>query len=362
MKILHVINSLATGGAEKLIIETIPLLASKGFTVDLLLLDGSNTPFLRQLQDLNCCNIFCLSRYSVYNPILIYKIVPYLKKYNLIHVHLFPAQYWVVFAKAISFSKTKLIFTEHNTSNRRMNYYLFRIVDKYIYQFYDKIICISPEVNESLSKYIVFKREDLYTIENGINLDFKVIPRLVNDDLLLSKFKISDRLLIQVAGFREQKDQKTVIRAMQHLPDNIKLLLVGDGVLRQDCQKFVKNLNLTDRVFFLGSRNDVPQLLDQATISIVSSHWEGFGLVAVEGMAAGIPVIASDVNGLSNVVHGAGLLFTKGDHQQLGRLINRLLESKEYYNEIVEKGFERAKKYDINIMVEKTINLYMKYV
>ena len=75
MKVLQIINSLATGGAEKLILETIPLYKEKDVTTDLLVLDGTSYPFLVQLQSLNCCRIYSIGLGSIYNPLNIIKII-----------------------------------------------------------------------------------------------------------------------------------------------------------------------------------------------------------------------------------------------------------------------------------------------
>lgn len=358
MKILYIINNLATGGAEKLILEAIPLLKQKGIGVDLLVLNGMNYPYMKQLKELNCCKIYSLGNGSLSNPLLIFKIMPYLKKYDLVHVHLFPAQYWAVFAKIISFSKTKLLFTEHSTSNRRIKNKWFKYIERFVYSFYTKIIAISNEVQETLILHTSLGKNRFEVIVNGVNL------KSIQDALVLDKNSLhdtlheTDKLIIQVAGFRIEKDQKTVIRAMQFLDLKVKLLLIGDGNLRNSCEQLVSELGLEERVFFLGVRTDVPNLLKTADISVVSSHWEGFGLVAVEGMAVGKPVIASDVAGLSNVVNGAGILFEKGNEKELVSKINELLDNQCYYNAVIEAGLERAKLYDVNDMVDKLIASY----
>ena len=170
MKVLHVINSLATGGAEKLLVDTLPFYRQRGLQIDLLVLNGTTHPFTERLNELNCCTIFSLGKGSVYNPLNILKLIPYLKKYDLIHVHLFPAQYWVVLAKLISFSKTKLVFTEHNTSNRRIKNSLFCLIDRYSYRLYYKIICITNEIKSILINHTGLPFDRFRVIENGINL------------------------------------------------------------------------------------------------------------------------------------------------------------------------------------------------
>jgi glycosyltransferase involved in cell wall biosynthesis len=359
MKILQIIDSLNTAGAEKLLLEMIPLLVKKGIEVDLLVLDGKQYPYMKQLQQLKCCNIYSLGQGSLLNPLHIFKIIPYLNRYDLIHVHLFPAQYWVVFAKILSFSKVKLIFTEHSTSNRRIQKKYFKYIERFVYSFYSKIICITDEVKQVFEVHTKLNSKRFLVITNGVNLT--AINESVAYDrntIYGSSINRDDKIIIQVAGFRIEKDQKTVIRAMQYLETNVKLLLVGDGSLRKECEQLVKELNLLKRVFFLSVRTDVPSLLKTADISVVSSNWEGFGLVAVEGMASKKPVIASDVAGLSTVVKGAGVLFEKGNDKELAKTIHDLLADEDYYNKVVKAGFERAKQYDINSMVDKQIKLY----
>ena len=109
MKILQVINTLDTGGAEKLLLETIPLFNGKGIQMDVLVFEKKQGVCLNKLQELNCCAIYSLNSKSLYSPANIFKFVKYLKKYDLVHVHLFPALYWVILAKILSFSKVKLV-------------------------------------------------------------------------------------------------------------------------------------------------------------------------------------------------------------------------------------------------------------
>lgn len=90
----------------------------------------------------------------------------------------------------------------------------------------------------------------------------------------------------------------------------------------------------------------------------MSSHIEGFGLAAVEGMSVGKPFIASDVDGLNDVIRGAGLLFRHGDDKQLAELITPLINDKELYNKAANQCLERAKQYDISKMVDGYMAVY----
>lgn len=173
--------------------------------------------------------------------------------------------------------------------------------------------------------------------------------------MMIDKLK---KIVIQISAFRNQKDQETLIKAMQYCSENVILWLVGDGENRMKCENLVKELNLSERIIFLGIRTDIPQLLRNTDIVVLSSHWEGFGLAIVEGMATNLPVIASDVPGLRDIVNGAGLLFPVGDEKILAEKINSLISDKDFYERTAKACFERAKQYDINVMVEQYIELY----
>ncbi|UMB60346.1 glycosyltransferase [Lutibacter sp. A80] len=355
MKVLQVINSLHTGGAEKLLLESIPLYVKQGIKMDILLLNGSETPFLTALKKQECCRIFSIGKGWVYNPFLILKIILYLKHYDVVHVHLFPALYFVALAKIMSFSKVKFVYTEHNTNNKRRRFYVFKLIDRIIYENYKKIITISNDVELSLKKHLKTRKSKFIRIQNGVN--FQKFSK-VNAYKCSDFFSIEDKILIQVSSFTHQKDQVTLIKSLTALPEQVKLLLVGEGELKERSEVLVQKLKLTTRVKFLGIRMDVPQLLKTADICILSSKWEGFGLVAVEGMSCGKPLIATNVPGLNQIVKGAGLLFPVGDEKVLAKHIMDLLHTKNYYNKVANACLERSKKYDIELMVNKHIALY----
>ena len=160
------------------------------------------------------------------------------------------------------------------------------------------------------------------------------------------------------AAFREQKDQDTLIRAMVELPDNYSLRIIGDGPRRATLENLVAELGLNERVAFLGVRTDIPDLLRESDVNVLSSHWEGLSLSSIEGMASGRPFIASDVDGLREVVKDAGILFPHGDYKHLAKEIRQLCKNSKYYHEVAEKCKERAKQFDISVMAEKYNETY----
>lgn len=354
MKVLHIINSLDTGGAEKLIIDTVPFYNNKGVTTDVLIFKSSNSLFFKQLKEENCCKIIELKEKNVYNPFIIFKLIKYLKKYDIAHVHLFPALYFVAIANYFLINKCKLIFTEHNTTNNRIKNIFLKNIDKIVYHAYDKVVCISTEVKTIFTNHLSKLQNRLVVIENGVDLKKIQKGKIIE----INNIENSNKIIIQVSAFRPQKDQVTLIKSLQYLPAHIKLLLVGEGVTKPKCIELVKKLNLVNRVIFLGNRSDVSDLLKTSDIVVLSSKYEGLSISSIEAMACGKPFVASNVPGLKEVVQGVGVLFELGNSKQLSVEILKLLNNKVYNNKIVKNCLENVKKFDIPIMVEKHIKLY----
>jgi glycosyltransferase involved in cell wall biosynthesis len=342
------------GGAEQLLLESLPFYKKEGIAVKVLALKETDA-LKDKLKNIPENQICYLTKRSAYNPLLIFKIIPYLKKYSIVHTHLFPALYWVVIAKWLSFSPVKLIYTEHNTHNRRRQNIIFKKIDNIIYKRFEKIITIAEEVDFNLKLHLRINQKKFLLIQNGINLKtIKNATPYAKSDF----FSDFSSILIQISSFREQKDQPTLLRAMKELPVKYKLLLVGEGPLKKQAIDLAKNLKITDRVLFLGIRNDVPRLLKTADASVLSSKHEGLSLSSIEGMAVGKPFIASNVPGLREIVSGYGILFEQGNHTELAQKIENLFNNPEEYEAIAKKCYARAKEFDIEKMVSDYIQVY----
>ncbi len=134
--------------------------------------------------------------------------------------------------------------------------------------------------------------------------------------------------LVMVARFGAQKDHPTLFRALAGLLDfEWTLDLIGDGPLMSQTAALAHTLGLGDRVRFLGQRTDVEQLLAEAQVGLLATNWEGLPLSILEAMRAGLPVIASDVGGISESVHDGetGYLVPRGGVDLLRERIARLL-------------------------------------
>ena len=138
--------------------------------------------------------------------------------------------------------------------------------------------------------------------------------------------------------------------------------LVGTGVRVESVKLKVESLGVHDNVKFLGLRTDVPRILKTADVVVMSTHYEGLSLSNIEGMAAGKPFVASDVDGIHEVTEGYGVLFPHEDAPALATIIQRLHDDADYYHEVAVKCYERARQFDITEMVSRYSDVYRETI
>lgn len=355
MRVLNVITSMRMGGAEKLLTDMLPIMQDKGVKVDLLLFDGVDTALLKSLQAKDV-NVFSLGKnVSVYSPGHILKLIPYLESYDVVHTHNTACQLFVAVASRLVHRKKRpvLITTEHSTTNRRRNIPLFKWIDRWMYGCYNHTVAISYKVKETLQQSLGKYSPHIHLIFNGVCLtDYK------REYPLLLKSTPDEIALTMVAAFRKGKDQMTLIRTMALLPHKYHLYLVGGGEQKEANVELAHNLGVQERVHFMGIRSDVPAILKASDVVLMSSEYEGFSLSAVEGMASGRPVLASDVDGLHEIVGGAGILFEYGNEHLLAEKIQNIIADRKLYDDTVERCLERASKFDAEVMADNYLQLY----
>lgn len=355
MKVLHIINGLGSGGAERLLCQLLPRFLEKGIKSDVFVLDKTKKFFLEDIRS-SGIDVFFSRVDKLYSLLQIFEIRNFIKRkdYDIVHSHLFPTQLWC--SIGLSLLKIPLITTEHSTNNRRRNNLFFKFLDSLMYRKYKRIICVSKATEDNLVKWIPRVKFKTIVIHNGINLERFYVAKPYNRNELIHSLKENSKLILMVSRFSKQKDHDTLINSLKLLPKRYHLLLVGEGPRRSFLERFVNKLNLQKRVHFLGVRKDVPRIMKTVDILVQSSYWEGFGLTVVEGMASGLPVIISDVSGLTDIAKHA-FVFPKGNSKKLAEIILRLEDSK-IYEEQKRKSLLNAKEFDYMKTVDSYINQY----
>lgn len=364
MKLLIVVNFLDKGGAEKLIVDSIGLYSHYGVQAELLLLNAKlSVPayidYVREsgivIHDLEINDLYSLKAVHPLRKFLINN------RFDVIHVHLFPALYLVSLARIGLGGTSILVFTEHSNSNKRRKYKLFKYVERFFYKSYHQLIGITPSVSTNLGNWLGnFTR--ISTIENGVSLEeIMNLPPISKSDLLKNFHLPEDSVvLLMVASFRYPKDHDTLLKALNRLPTNYILLLAGEGELEDKVKSLVKDYGLCGRVKFLGFRTDVRVLMKSIDINVLSSYYEGMSGVTLESMAAEKMFIGSNIAGIKELVPHENFLFEVGNDEELAEKILLVSNSSAIYREMTRLGLEKVKNFDMSTMVNRYIELYRK--
>ncbi|WP_038068375.1 glycosyltransferase family 4 protein [Thermoanaerobacterium aotearoense] len=357
MKILHIINSLNIGGAETLITNYL-IYAKNNIKTDindLCILYDSDT-FLYDRLFRNGITIYNLRLKHKYDIGAIFKLIRLIneEKYDIVHVHLFPALYFCSIASYFT-KKINYIFTEHSNYNSRRKYIIFKSIDYFFYRKYRKIICVSDNVKNELIKWLPSLNERSVVIYNGIlekRGEISFIEKNFEYDILF------------VGSLRSNvKGADILLMALRHIMNKFdKAVIVGDGKLKNDLINLRNKLGLKNKVEFLGFREDIETILEKSKVFVLPSRWEGFGLVIVEAMSKGKPIIASNVGGIPEIIKNGktGILVEPGNELELANAIEKLLNNKKYAAYLGENAYNDAiNRFSIETYVKNLRKLYM---
>jgi len=175
-----------------------------------------------------------------------------------------------------------------------------------------------------------------------------------------------ERLICYVSNFRPVKRACDAVEIYAHLncAENVKLLMVGDGIDMPHVHAKVKELDLESSILFLGNRGDVHRILEVCDVLVMPSESESFGLAALEAMAAGCAIVCTTVGGLPEVVtQQCGFLHEVGDVEGMAESVCRLLNEPHLLGEMQENARKRAvTEFDIRAKVAQYINCYKRLV
>ena len=355
--LLNVVTAPSGGGAEALVFELGKRLSDQGVKNEVYYFNlGRNKKLLYDNEfsfDLSSRNPLAILRLRRLFKLKL-KTVPSL----LIHAHLTWPFYYVAIA-SFGLKNISLVYTEHNTSNKRRYFPAFKYFERLVYSRYKKIICISQGVRDSLSYWI------------GGRLSQKII--VINNGSKIYNFSERDPVedrdfrLISVGSLTFKKNFSTAIFAISLIANKIdSYTIVGDGPERKFLEGLIQRLSLENKVKIIGWSNNVEYYLKESDIQLIPSLWEGFGLVAVEGMSTGLPVVSSDVDGLREVL-GKGNLssFLVGnlkDEKEWRDKILMCIESLKKNPKVLQRAArEQSLQFSLDKMVKKYIKIYREF-
>ena len=345
IRILHMIASLNRGGAEMVIVNLCNHMNLKNFEVKICSL-SDQIPLARQVKHPNQVVVKTCGRTHKPHSVTLLDQVRMAKKLrviinehkpHIVHSHLFGYNAPLQCLSTIGKICTNVV-TVHNTKR----YIGEKVLSRKVFHFLENVnfrlsrthvIAVSNSVADSLRRNMCVSSKHLSVIYNGIDTDYfsrgKTKPKS-RIDLGLRK---EDLVAINVGNLYVKKGQIFLIRAWQKVlftVPNARLILVGDGPIRRELETEAEDLDVSNSIRFLGHRDNVRELLATSDLAVFPSLHEGFGLAAVEMMAMELPVVASDIGPLVEVVNPpvGGVVIPIGKPDKLADAIILLFKDK----------------------------------
>lgn len=358
----------SVGGSGIIATELGKMLASRGYEVHFI---TSSIPFR-----LDCVhpNIYYheveMSHYPVfqyppYDLALAAKMADVIdrEKLDILHVHYaMPHAISAILARDIATHKVKIVTTLHGTDITVLGINkTFKRMIAYGIEKSDAVTAVSHALVQETVKQLKVKK-DISVIYNFVNEE-EYYRKERNE--LKNHYRIheDEKVIIHISNFRKVKRIPDIIRTFYLIQKEIKakLILVGDGPELQTAFDLVKQLDLSDKVIFLGKQKSISDLLSISDIKLLMSEQESFGLVLLEAMACKVVPIGTNVGGIPEVIehNRTGYIVDLGDTESAANYAISLLHNEQLLNEFAERSFERSRRvFHSDEIVEQYINLY----
>ncbi len=289
-----------------------------------------------------------------------------IEKIDLLHLHVWnPASCRYAFFAA-SNTKTPTIITEHDPFKLPILKNFFK---KIALKKANKIIAISHNNQRILKKLYPKQAYKISVIHNGIDLTWwqSQLIRFTDDDkrqIKTEKFHAKENTLIitTIAELHERKGIQYLIKAIPPLTakfPNIKLIIIGEGKERSNLEKLIKKLKMERNIQLLGRQGEIPKLLKSSDIFALPSRREGFGLVNLEAMMIPLPIVATKVGGIPEIVidQETGIIVGPENENALTKALKTLIEKPKLREKYAQAGLMRLQE---NFTAQKMANQYEK--
>jgi glycosyltransferase involved in cell wall biosynthesis len=223
------------------------------------------------------------------------------------------------------------------------------------------IITPSESIRQMLIKYSGIT-DHITTIPTGIEL--KPYQEATGASIRYNLNWGKEKILVSIGRLAAEKNFKTLLSAfalVMQSNQNTRLVIIGDGPQKEELKKFAKDLGIAECVLFTGlvPFDQIPKYLKAADLFCFASVSETQGLVTMEAMAAGLPVVAVKGTGTSEIVQdGITGILTENTPESLAQAVNRVLDNEELYHRYEHKALEISHSFDIAVQAQRIINVY----
>jgi glycosyltransferase involved in cell wall biosynthesis len=238
---------------------------------------------------------------------------------------------------------------------------VFRLVERVLARYSDSLVAVSPEVREDLVRMHVAPPGKVAVVRLGLDLEQRVAAPQGTRERVRAELRVGDEALVGWLGrMTEIKCVDVLLRAFARVRDDAVLVLVGDGPLRPGLEALAAELGIAERCRFVGYSDQVAEFYAACDVIALSSANEGTPVTIIEALAAGVPVVSTDVGGVRDVVGDgrSGLLVPAGDVEALGDALDRLAGDPALRRELGGRGRDVIERYSIPRLVDDLDLLY----
>ncbi len=373
MKIAVFIYSLGGGGAERVVSQLIPYLENNGFDVYLVLMNNTcvypfetkNKPFFLENSKTTESNVLKFLKI----PFLAYKYHIFLKKNKINKSFSFLTRpgFISVLTKWFNKKRTIIISERSNSSlqygNHNLQSWINNFLIKELYPKADLIIANSNGNAQDLITNYNVPRYKITTIYNPISLEaiFAIEPK--KDFFDTNYFN-----LVSVGRLDKGKNHQLLIKSLEFFKlQKVRLYIFGDGILKTELEKTIKDLKFENRVFLMGFESNPYKYLKAADLFVFSSNHEGFPNVILEAMACELPIVSTncpsgpneifkvntDYDFSDNVVTDYGILVPRNNIKKMVEAINILMQNKKYYQNCKNQVVKRVEDFEANKILDE---------
>lgn len=355
MKIMQVIPAFRLAGAEVMCENLCIALKNAGESVIAVSLYSEKTAITDRLEKAGV-HIEYLNKKPGFDASIIFKLVKLFKreKPDVVHTHIYASKYGLIAAVLAGIEKK--VHTVHNVAQKEQGN-LGKKVNSFMYKYFNVVpVALSQEVRKSISDVYRLQEDSVPTVFNGIDLS-KCITK--------TNYKVNKIFtILHIGRFMKVKNHETLIRAFATFVKKhpcSKLQLLGEGEMFDEMQNLAKTLDVADKVEFLGLQSNVYPFLHKADIFCLPSEYEGVPMTLIEAMGTGLPIIASKVGGIPDMLtNNEDALLIKPTSDELNEAMERLYQSDTLREEFGKKVKKKAIVFSSEEMAKRYERIYLK--
>jgi glycosyltransferase involved in cell wall biosynthesis len=367
VSILFLFTSLPVGGAENLLLSVVKLL-DRSLINPVVCCIKDKGEIGEEIERLGT-PVITLDRLQKggfdYRIIKDLQKIIYRHNIALVHTNLYHANLYGRIAAKLS--KVPCVASVYNTYHGKPSHHK-RLTNRMLAPLCDSIVVVSKEIQDDLVRWDHVPPQKIRIFPSAV--DFSMSESTLSKSEAKQNLGISaDKFVIGAIGrLEEQKGHKYLLNAIRSLLDagqNIELVLVGDGKLRNDLEIQASDLKISSHVHFLGTRRDLGDIYRAMNVFVMPSLWDGLSLVLLSAMAAKVPIIATDVGNAGELL-GAneyGILIPAADAQAITSTLTEFLDNPDSHSQMIARSYDMVlSRYHESTFVNSIIDLFSKII